>query len=41
MKKLKPSILELMKQNREELLRDREKMEKIERRLEEKHASQK
>ncbi|MGM0845035.1 MAG: FbpB family small basic protein [Bacillota bacterium] len=40
MKKLKPSLLELMKANREELLKDREQMEKIEKRIEEKYVSQ-
>ncbi|WP_121616025.1 FbpB family small basic protein [Virgibacillus halodenitrificans] len=36
MKKGKVSLTELMRQNKEELLKDREQMESIERRMEEK-----
>ncbi|AST89888.1 FbpB family small basic protein [Sutcliffiella cohnii] len=41
MKKVKLSFSELMKENKEELLKDREQMEKIEKRLEEKYVGQK
>lgn len=39
MKKVKLSISELMKQNKEEILKDKEQMEKIEKRLEDRFRS--
>ncbi|HYK74937.1 MAG TPA: FbpB family small basic protein [Pseudoneobacillus sp.] len=40
MKKMKTSFIELIKTNKEEILKDREKMEKIEKRIEEKHTKE-
>ncbi|WLR42364.1 FbpB family small basic protein [Bacillus carboniphilus] len=37
MRKVKVSLEELMKQNKEELLQDKEKLEKIEQRIDEKY----
>ncbi|WP_082688191.1 FbpB family small basic protein [Bacillus coahuilensis] len=39
MRRVKVTLLELMKQNKEELLRNKEELERIEQRIEEKHAS--
>lgn len=38
MKKLKTSIIELIKKNKEEIMKDREKLEKIEKRIEDKYS---
>ncbi|MDZ5472817.1 FbpB family small basic protein [Bacillus sp. 31A1R] len=40
MKKTKVSITELIKKNKEELLKDKSRLEKIEKRIEEKYAKQ-
>jgi hypothetical protein len=37
MKKVKVSFLELMKQNKDEILKDKKKLENIEKRIEEKY----
>ncbi|UII55879.1 FbpB family small basic protein [Cytobacillus spongiae] len=41
MKKAKTSLTELLKKNREELLKDKEQLEKIEKRIEEKYIAAK
>ncbi|MBM7660241.1 hypothetical protein JOC85_001008 [Bacillus mesophilus] len=41
MRKNKPSYAELIQKNKEELLKDREQIEKIEKRIEEKHVNPK
>lgn len=37
MKKMKTSFINLMKKNKEEIMKDKEKLEKIEKRIEEKY----